>query len=120
MRHATLFAVCEETGAMKKAHPFFLKQWRQHRGLTQDRLAERIGTSKGYISDLERGVRRYNQDLLEALADALTCSPADLLMRDPSQKDAIWSIWDQAKPAERQQIIAVARALTDKKDGTNN
>jgi len=105
---------------MKKPHPFYLKEWRKHRGLTQDQLAERIETSKGYISDLERGVRRYNQDLLEALADALNCGPADLLMRDPSREDAIWSIWDQAKPGERQQIVAVVRAMTGQKDGTNN
>jgi transcriptional regulator with XRE-family HTH domain len=106
-------------GAMKKQHPFYLRQWRKHRGLTQDRLAERLGTSKGYISDLERGVRRYNQDLLEALAEALSCEPADLLMRDPTQQDAMWSIWEVAKPAERQQLVAIATAIVGKKDGTN-
>lgn len=105
---------------MKKAHPFYLREWRKHRNLTQDQLAERIETSKGYISDLERGVRRYNQDLLEALAEALSCSPADLLIRDPSQGDAIWSIWEHAKPGERQQIAEVARVITGKKTGTNS
>lgn len=105
---------------MKKAHPFYLREWRKHRQLTQEQLADRIGTSKGYLSDLERGVRRYNQDLLEALADALNCGPADLLMRDPSIQDAIWSIWEHAKPGERQQIAAVARVITGQKDGTNN
>lgn len=105
---------------MRKPHPFYLREWRKYRGLTQDQLAERVGTSKGYVSDLERGVRRYNQDLLELLPDALRCDPADLLMRDPSKEDSIWSLWESAKPGERQQIAAVVRAMVSTKDGTNN
>lgn len=60
---------------------------------------------------LERGKRGYTQDMLEALAEALGTDPASLLMRDPTDPDAIWSIWDQAQPGERRQIIEVAHAL---------
>jgi hypothetical protein len=60
---------------------------------------------------LERGLRGYTQDMLEALAEALTTDPASLLMRDPSDPEAIWSIWDQAKPGERRRIVEVAKAL---------
>jgi len=63
---------------------WFLRQWRKHRGLSQERLAERIGTTKSRISELETGRERYNQDVLEMLADALECEPGDLLMRDPA------------------------------------
>jgi len=36
---------------------------------------------------------------------------ASLIMRDPSQAEGIWTIWDQAKPGQREQIIEVAKAL---------
>ena len=68
---------------------WFLKEWRKDRGYSQERLAEMIGTTKGYLSDLERGVRRYNQDLLEQLALALNCTPADLIRRRPTDPDSI-------------------------------
>jgi len=80
----------------------FIKEWREHRGLTQDGLAERVGTSKGYLSQFETGARRYNQDFLERIATALGCAPADLLGRDPNKP----------KP-EGQQIPIVGKAAAD-------
>jgi hypothetical protein len=32
-------------------------------------------------------------------------------MRDPTDPDAIWSIWDQAKPGQRRQIVEIAKTL---------
>lgn len=62
---------------------FPLRQWRAARRLTAAQLAERAGLSPTYISHLETGKRRYNQDSLEALAKALDCSPGDLLAVAP-------------------------------------
>ena len=62
---------------------WFLREWRKDRGYSQERLAEMVSSSKGYIADLEAGKRRYNQDLLEGLAIALRCTPADLINRPP-------------------------------------
>ena len=77
--------------AMSTKRPFYLKQWRKHRGLSQQMLADRLDTTKGYISELERQVKPYNQGMLEALAFALMCEPADLLMRDPLEPSGIGS-----------------------------
>jgi hypothetical protein len=71
---------------------------------------------KGNLSKIERGILQYNQDLLEHLADALMTDPASLLMRDPTQREAIWSIWDQASPGEKLQITTVAEALVSAKN----
>jgi transcriptional regulator with XRE-family HTH domain len=68
---------------------WFLKEWRKHRGYSQERLAELVGTSKGYVSDFETGKRRYNQDILEQFALALNTTPADLLRRSPSDPETI-------------------------------
>jgi transcriptional regulator with XRE-family HTH domain len=97
--------------------PFFLKEWRLHRGYSQERLAEMIGSSKGYISDIERQNRDYNQGLLESLSEALMCTPADLLVRDPSTPDMMWSLWDTLSPPEQRQAVEVIKAI--KRTGTN-
>jgi transcriptional regulator with XRE-family HTH domain len=89
----------------------YVREWRKYRGLTQEQLAERVGWSVGNISPLERGLQGYSQEGLEALAEALQCDPGQLLMVDPTTDDAIWSIWDRAKPAERKMIVRVATAI---------
>src|ERR1700730_8538503 len=85
-----------------------IRQWREQRGLTQEQLAHRLDMSKAQLSRIETGQQPYTQDFLEACAEALMTDPASLIMRDPSDPEAIWSIWDQAKPGEKLQIIEVA------------
>lgn len=94
----------------------FFRQWREHRGFTQEQLAERLETSVASISRLESGTQPYTQDVLEALADALHTDPASLIMRNPADPEAMWSIWDQAKSGERQLIEELARSVV--KTGT--
>lgn len=95
----------------------FIRSWRQHRGLTIEQLAERVGVTHGAISQLERGLVNYTQPMLEAIADALMCEPADLIMRDPTREDAIWSIYDQLEPAQRNEAVDFMRYLRDRKAG---
>ena len=89
----------------------FIKQWRKHRGLTQEQLAERIGIARSYLTKIERGDRRYDQPFLEHAADALRCEPADLIVRDPTAEEGLWSIWEQLTPTERMQAVAVIKAI---------
>ena len=89
----------------------FMRQWRQHRDKTLVQVAEHLHITHGYLSKVERGLQPYNQELLEALAELYNCDVVDLLIRDPSQPEGIWSIWDKAKPGERRQIESVAEAL---------
>jgi transcriptional regulator with XRE-family HTH domain len=100
----------------KTRRRIFLKQWREYRDITQEELAERVGMSVGNISQLERGLQGYSQEGLESLAEALRCDPGHLLTVDPSKDDAIWSIWDRAKPGERQMIVELAKTVV--KTGT--
>lgn len=89
----------------------FIRAWREYRGLSQDRLVERVrehaeGFSKSTLSRIENGKQAYTQFVLEALAIALDCSPADLIMRDP--KSPVWSIMSTLTtlPLEQQQQVA--------------
>lgn len=70
---------------------------------------------KGNLSKIERGLLPYNQDLLERLATALMTDPASLIMRDPTDTAAVWSLWDRASKGERQQIERVVTALFEDK-----
>lgn len=92
-------------------HRHFIKEWRKHRGLTQEQFAERLGITQGQLSKLENGKRDYDQAFLEHAADVLNCAPADLLIRDPSKEDAMWSLWDTLAPTERVQAVKVIQAI---------
>jgi len=92
--------------------PTFIRQWRIHRGLTLEQLAEWVSLTASHLSMLERAQRAYAQETLEALAEALSTDVASLLMRNPTEPDAIWSIWDQAKPGERRLIVDLAKTIT--------
>jgi transcriptional regulator with XRE-family HTH domain len=92
----------------------FIREWREHANLTQERAADRIGMSRENYSKIENGKVPYNQDFLEEAAKAFSCSPADLIMRDPTSPDAIWSIWENLKPAEKNEALTYLQFLRDK------
>ena len=98
-------------GNPKNRMRHFIREWRQHRGLTQEMLADRLNTTKANISRIENRKQGYTQDFLEACAEALRTEASSLITRDPTDPEGIWSIWDQAKPGERRQIIEIAKTL---------
>lgn len=60
-----------------------LRRARKARGLTLERLAEALDTSKGYLSDMESGKRSIpSGPMLERLAAALQIPAAELLRED--------------------------------------
>lgn len=89
----------------------FIREWRKHRHLTQAQLAERIGIAESYVSKIESGKRRYDQPFLEAASEVLSCDPADLIMRDPSDPAGLWSIYDTLSPTQRLQLVAIGETL---------
>jgi transcriptional regulator with XRE-family HTH domain len=92
----------------------FFREWRKFRGLTLEAAADRAGMTAGNLSAMERGAQGYTQSGLEALADAYQCDPGQLLTVDPTQGDGIWSIWERAKPGDRQKIADIARTIVGK------
>lgn len=109
----TLAAMKKEhvVSRLKRRRRLFLKEWRTHRGLRQAQLAERSGVSQGLISQLENNATDYSGKTLEALAEALQCDAADLIMRNPTDPEAPWSIWDTLKQGEQRQAIEIMKAL---------
>lgn len=56
-----------------------IKVWREHRGLTQQQLADACGISKPYVSQIESGAREPTVATLKALAAALAVDIDDLV-----------------------------------------
>lgn len=96
----------------KSARPtYFFREWRKFRGLTQEQLAERVGVSSATISQLEAGKQGFTDNTLEALAAELHCGPGDLLMRNPMDTAAPWSIWENIKPERREQALEILKTF---------
>ncbi len=62
-----------------------LRQLRTERGLSMEKLAGMIGREKPLIYKLEKGLTRYNETVLNALAKALEVSPMELLADEEDQ-----------------------------------
>ncbi len=48
-----------------------VRAWREHRHLSQDRLAQQAGISKAYLSQIESGKRHGSTATMRKLAEAL-------------------------------------------------
>jgi len=95
----------------------FFHEWRMHSGLSQDKAvmkcAEYMQISKATISRLEKGTQAYTQDILEGLAHAYGCSPADLLVAPPSASGSILAIWDKMSEDTRRTAVEQCRSLLE-------
>ncbi len=56
-----------------------IRVWRQYRGLTLEQLAERAGTSKSYLSQIESGARTGGIGKLQRIAAALSLTLDDIV-----------------------------------------
>ena len=56
-----------------------VRVWREHRGLTQQQLAEAVGISVPYLSQIESGKRRGSAEVLAAIAKQLGLSLDDIV-----------------------------------------
>lgn len=102
----------------KQFRKTYIREWREYRGLTLEALGSRVDLTAGNLSQLERANQGYTQETLEAIAHALQTDVASLLMRDPGDSEAMWSIWDQAKPGQRKQLVEIGKTIV--KTGTED
>lgn len=68
-----------------------IRQQRKARGLTQEKLAERLSTTMQYISRLERAKNNISIEYLYRIADVLDCSIYTLLPATHSAKRKFFS-----------------------------
>jgi len=65
-----------------------IREVREHRRLTQDRLAETTEISKGFLSDVENNKRNVSSEYLLRIANALGASVDYLLKGEASTAEA--------------------------------
>lgn len=61
--------------------PELVEDFMMRAGVTRAELARRIGTSKGYVTDILGGRRQPREDKVRAIAEALDVLPRALLLR---------------------------------------
>lgn len=95
-----------------------IKAWRKSKGLSLRRPADRLLNTENTpiisyasLSRIEKGEQDYTQPVLEGIAIALGTDPGSLLMRDPTQEKALYSIWDQIPETSRKQALQMLEGL---------
>lgn len=93
-----------------------LRAWRLYRGLSQEELAARVGTTAAVISLLEAGKRGVSPKWLYRLAPILETRPGTLLDVDPNDLDSdIIEIWAHIPTEQRTTARQVLDAFTVKR-----
>ena len=91
---------------------WYLKEWREKRGLTQEQLADRMETNKGQVSKLERGAQRMNDEWIAGCAFALGVEPGDLL-KDPNAP-CPHDLLSGATPEQREKALKMIAIILDR------
>lgn len=99
----------------------FIRDWRDFRGLTLKQLEHRMEKEPGEtlitsvsIGRIERGLQPYTQPILEALAEALDCTMADLLEVNPKKQGEVVDLMRILRSMDRNKIgelAKIARAI---------
>lgn len=104
------------TRTAHKKRAFYLKERRKIAKLTQEQLADAIGTTKGVISQLESGHMRYNEGWIESTSSTLNIEPYLLFVApDDNQNDAllmrIISSWKNLNDFQRATLASVVNGF---------
>ena len=97
----------------RKPRRNFLRAHREKVGLTQEQLADRIGTKKAQISNWENQNRAISPGAQEALEDALGIDPGQIY-RDPERPSAD-ELLRNASPELVQEAIDIIKVLVNRR-----
>lgn len=96
----------------------YLRQWREHRGLSLRKLADRMElepgvpiTSHANIQRIERFEQPYSQEILEAAALALDCTTTDILSVDPSKDGEVVDLLALLRKKDMETVMAFLNAI---------
>lgn len=91
-----------------------IREHRKKRGWTLEQLAEEVGTSKGYLSDLETGKRTGGIPMLRSIAQALNVSEGEIFTPESDEEREMLdhiAVYQQLSPQDRDAIARIARGL---------
>ena len=98
----------------------YIREWRERRGLSLRRLADRIEMdgpedtlSHASIGRIENGLQPYSQPIMEALAHALDVSVVDLIGTDPTKEGEVVDLMRLIDDKNRDLAIRLLRSITE-------
>ena len=104
----------QNAGVSKELEPNELRAWRDRRGLTQQALADAVGTTASVISLLEKGERQLTAKWLRRLSKALETSPGYLLDLSPDELPIdLLDTWARIPQPKREQALAILATFAD-------
>jgi transcriptional regulator with XRE-family HTH domain len=99
----------------KKPLPNHLRAWREFRQMTQEQLADAVGTTPAVISLLETGNRQLSLKWLQRFAKPLRTSPGFILDHDPNDLPTdILEIWATIPEETQPQALQILRTFARK------
>lgn len=102
-------------GKKRKHTQHFLREWREYRLMTQEQLADRLGTTKGVISLLESGERGLSDKWLRRLGAALDVRPGWILDYTPETLNtSVLEVWGEIPNDMHDQAIKVLQTFMKK------
>lgn len=99
----------------------YIRHWRKKRGYSLDDMVGRlevlgVETTGASLSRIERGLQPYSQDILEAIAQSLGVTAAQLLEHNPDMPQAqVTDLLQHLDRREAEQAEAVLRAMFGKR-----
>lgn len=95
---------------------FFLREWREYRGMSAAALARAISTTHSRISEVETGSERYNETLLMRCAKALDVPAWAIILGPPSEALPFVELWMACPPDRRGDVARVAALFLNSTD----
>jgi transcriptional regulator with XRE-family HTH domain len=95
--------------------PLHFREWREAAGLSQERLAKRMGISGAQISKRETGQRKgVTLDFLVKFAAAVDCNPWDPIAGPPGTLSQINQLLGQLQPGDQDLILRIVQVFVDR------
>lgn len=91
---------------------------RKSRGITQEKLAEGLQVSVGYVSQIERGITKANLEMLSSICCLLECDICELLGGTIKEQtsyldEEIYRKFQQLTTKQKQVAVRIIDAVKD-------
>ncbi len=95
-----------------------IQRIRKSRKLTQEKLAEELHVSVGYVSQIERGITKANLEMLSSICTVLNCDICCLLggtVREQGSylDDELYRKFQQLKTRQKNAALKIIDVITD-------
>lgn len=111
-----------EYDTLRERSGWYAAAWRDYRNLSLQDLADELGTSRSYLSDMETGAvdkqgkqKRFNRDWLDRFCKALDVRAGDLIDTNPFNQDprfaAIQAAYPMLDDTDRDALASMVETL---------